>query len=113
MLPAMLDAVAQGKVTLADLMHLLCLNAATRFGLSDRGAIAQGRRADLIVVDLGAETHVTETSLITAAAPIARLSHGEVFRGRLIRTLLAGQTVWHGTPNGPARGRFVTPRGPQ
>jgi dihydroorotase-like cyclic amidohydrolase len=113
MLPAMLDAVAQGKVTLADVMHLLCLNAATRFGLSDRGALAPGRRADLILVDLGAETRVTETSLITAAAPIARLSHGEAFRGRLSRTLLAGQTVWHGTPNGPARGRFVTPRGPQ
>lgn len=113
MLPAMLDAVAQGKVTLANVMHLLCLNAATRFGLSDRGALAQGRRADLIVVDLGAETHVTETSLITVAAPIACLSHGEVFRGRLSRTLLAGKTIWHGTPSGSARGRFVTPKGSQ
>jgi dihydroorotase-like cyclic amidohydrolase len=113
MLPAMLDAVAQRKVTLEDVMHLLCLNAATRFGLSDRGALAPGRRADLIIVDLGAPTHVTETSLITAAAPIARLSHGEVFRGRLSRTLLAGQSVWRGTPTGPAAGRFVTPKGPQ
>ena len=113
MLPAMLDAVAQRKVTLEDVMHLLCLNAATRFGLSDRGALAPGRRADLIIVDLGAPTHVTETSLITAAGPIARLSHGEVFRGRLNRTLLAGQIVWRGTPTGPAAGRFVTPKGPQ
>ena len=113
MLPAMLDAVAQGRVTLSQVMHLLCLNAATRFGLPDRGGLVPGRRADLITVDLGAQTHVTEASLITAAAAIARLSHGEIFRGKLRRTWLAGQTVWDGTPTGPATGRFVTPGGPQ
>ncbi len=113
MLPAMLDAVAQGKVTLAQVMQVLGLNAATRFGLSDRGALVAGRKADLIMVDMNAQTRVTDNSLITAAAPIARLSHGEVFRGRLDRTLLAGRTVWDGTPTGLATGRFVTPKGPQ
>jgi dihydroorotase (multifunctional complex type) len=113
MLPAMLDAVAQGKVTLVAVMRLLCMNAATRFGLSDRGALVSGRRADLIMVDMDAQTRVTETSLITAAAPIARLSHNEVFRGKLSRSFLAGQTIWDSTPTGLATGRFVTPKGPQ
>ena len=113
MLPAMLDAVAQGKVTLVDVMRLLCMNAATRFGLSDRGALVSGRRADLIMVDMDAQTHVAETSLITAAAPIARLSHDEVFRGKLSRSFLAGQIIWDSTPTGLATGRFVTPKGSQ
>jgi dihydropyrimidinase/allantoinase len=113
MLPAMLDAVAQGKVTLVAVMRLLCMNAATRFGLSDRGALVSGRRADLIMVDMDAQTRVTETSLITAAAPIARLSHNEVFRGKLSRSFLAGQTIWDSTPTGLATGRFVTPKGTQ
>lgn len=113
MLPAMLDAVAQGKVKLADAMRLLCMNAAMRFGLSDRGALASGRKADLIMVDMDAQTRVTETSLITAAAAVARLSHDEVFRGKLTRSLLAGKTIWDNTPTGLATGRFVTPKGPQ
>jgi dihydroorotase (multifunctional complex type) len=113
MLPAMLDAVAQGKVALEDVMRLLCMNAATRFGLSDRGALVSGRKADLIMVDMDAQTRVTETSLITAAAPVARLSHDEVFRGKLSRSFLAGQTIWDSTPTGLATGRFVTPKGPQ
>ena len=113
MLPAMLDAVEQGKVTLIDVMRLLSMNAATRFGLSDRGALVSGRRADLIMVDMDAQTRVAETSLITAAAPIARLSHNEVFRGKLSRSFLAGQTIWDSTPTGLATGRFVTPKGSQ
>ena len=111
LLPAMLDAVAQGRLTLPQAMRLMSQNAAARFGLPDRGALTAGARADLILVDLAASTHITETSLITTAAPVARLSHGETFAGRLTRTLLAGATIWHGTPTGPAKGRFVTPKG--
>ena len=111
MLPAMLDAVASGRTMLFGVMHLLSLNAATRFGLSDRGRLVPGAKADVIMVDRAGQTRVTETSLITAAAAIARLSHGEVFQGRLSRTWLLGQTIWEGDVVGPATGHFVTPKG--
>lgn len=111
MLPAMLDAAAQGRLTLAQAMRLLSQNAAERFGLPDRGRLVQGARADLVMIDRAGQTRVTETSLITAAAPIARLSHGEVFRGRLSRTWLFGQTIWEGHLTGPRSGQFVTPKG--
>ncbi len=113
MLPAMLDAVATGRITLLEVTQLLCLNAAKRFDLADRGRLTLGARADLIMVDRRAQTRVTETSLITAAAPIARLSHGEVFQGKLSRTWLGGQTIWDGQVTGPATGQFVTPKGLQ
>lgn len=111
MLPAMLDAVASGKTTLFQVMQLLCLNAAERFGLPGRGRLVPGAKADLIMIDRAGQTRVTDTSLITAAAPIARLSHGEVFQGRLSRTWLSGQTIWDGAPSGAATGHFVTPKG--
>ena len=63
------------------------------------------------MIDSKALTRVSETSLITAAAPIARLSHGEVFQGKLTRTWLAGQTVWEGQVTGTKTGKFVTPKG--
>jgi dihydroorotase (multifunctional complex type) len=110
MLPALLDAVAAGRISIGDVVRLTAGNAAARFGLPDRGRIAPGAKADIVMVDLVRETAVTETSLLTAAAPVARLSHGERFRGRVIRTLLAGETVWDGTRTLPEpRGRFVKP----
>lgn len=111
MLPAMLDAAAQGRITLRQATRLLSQNAAERFGLPDRGRLEPGARADLIMIDRKAQTRVTESSLTTAAAPIARLSHGEVFQGRLSRTWLAGKTIWEGQVSGPQTGHFVTPKG--
>lgn len=110
LLPAMLDAVAGGQITLVDLTRLVAGNAADRFGLGDRGRIARGAKADLVIVDLGAATVVTADSLLTAAAPVARLSHGERFKGRVLRTLLGGETVWDGARVVLAgRGHFVRP----
>jgi dihydroorotase-like cyclic amidohydrolase len=109
MLPAMLDAVHAGRITLAQATALLTQNAAQRFNLPDRGHLTPGAKADLIAIDLSGHTNVTPDSLITAAAPIAALSHGETFHGALRRTWLNGQTVWNGTPTGSPSGHFVTP----
>jgi dihydropyrimidinase/allantoinase len=94
-------------------VRLTAGNAAAGFGLPDRGRIAPGAKADLVIVNLTETTVVTEESLLTAAAPVARLSHGERFRGRVERTILAGATVWDGKAAtvGP-RGRFVSPERP-
>ncbi|AXC48441.1 dihydroorotase [Paracoccus suum] len=111
MLPSMLDAVAGGRMDLASMMDRLSGAGARRFGLADKGKIAVGAAADLILADLGAETHVTEAGLQTAARAIARLSHGARLRGRLTRTLVAGRSAWDGAHTGPAgTGRFVSPR---
>ena len=111
LLPSLLDAVAQGRLSLTQAMHLCARNAAGRFGLPDRGRMTKGARADLVLVGLDQKTHVTETSLLTAAAAIARLSHGEVFQGRVVRTILTGQTVWDGALTGPPQGSYTMPEG--
>jgi len=112
MLPALLDDVAAGKLTLSQAIALTSSNAAARFGLDGRGRLAVGTKADLVMIDLSAETHVTSDSLLTTAAPVAALSHGERFRGRVVETWLAGQSVWNSsTHSRPAMGQFVTPEG--
>ncbi len=109
LLPTLFDAVAAGRIGIADVARLTAGNAASRFGLPDRGRIAAGPKGDVVIVDLGGETHVTADNLLTAAASVARLSHGARFRGRVVRTLLAGETVWDGVRAAAGRGRFVTP----
>jgi hypothetical protein len=45
---------------------------------------------------------------------VAALCHGATFRGRILRTLLAGRTVWDGVAVGPpGLGRFVAPVRPE
>ena len=111
-LPAMLDAVAAGRLTLKHAHDLICANGTRRYGLHPhKGAIVPGSAADLAVVDLAGETHITADTLHTHAREVAHLFEGRRLRGRVRRTILAGATVYlDGDVTGtPGRGRHVTP----
>ncbi len=112
LLPTLLDGVAEGKLTMPQVAERASSAAARRFGLDRRGAIAEGMRADLVMVDLAGSTAPTESNLRTAARRVARLAHGQRYRGRVAGTLLAGVPVFDGTEvvATPGVGRFVRPR---
>ncbi|MEM8665651.1 MAG: dihydroorotase, partial [Pseudomonadota bacterium] len=86
-------------------------NGADRFGLPSKGRLAAGADADLILADLSSETVVTPDNLLPTARANARLSHGRRYRGRIVRTILRGRTVWDGKrlTGTPGEGRFVRP----
>lgn len=110
LVPAMLDAVNRGRLGLEHAMALLSGNAARRFGLPDKGRIAPGADADLILVDLGGVTDITRETLHTFARDVAQLYHGARFSGRVARTIVAGRTVYDGTVTGlPGWGRYTSP----
>ncbi|SPJ25837.1 dihydroorotase [Palleronia abyssalis] len=112
LLPGMLDAVADGRLTLKQAHDLCCANGARLYGLAPRkGTLLPGADADMAIVDPGRETVVTLGSLVTHARDVAHLWQGRRFRGRVERTLLAGRTVWNGTEvTGPeGGGRYITP----
>lgn len=110
LLPAMLDAVARGRLSLSDAMDLLSANAARRFGLPGKGRIAVGADADLVLVDLAATTKIAPETLHTFARDVAHLYYGAHFAGRVRRTIVGGQTVFDGDVTGAAGdGRFVVP----
>ena len=112
MLPAMLDAVHTGRISLQRAVSVMSTNAAARFGLPDRGRLSKGGRADIVLIDPTALTTPTAAKLLTAAHNIATLTEGAVFHGALRRTLLAGETIWHdGLTGTPGQGRFITPKG--
>lgn len=112
-LPAMLDAVAHGRLTLKRAHDLICANGARRYGLYPRkGALLPGSAADVTIVDPAGETVLSAETLHTHAREVAQLFAGRRLRGRVCRTLVNGRTVFlDGTVTGaPGGGRFVTPR---
>ncbi len=112
MLPAMLDAVAAGRLSLKAAHDLLCANGARRYGIWPRkGALLPGSHADITLVDPAAETVITPETLHTNARDCAQLFAGRRMRGKVVRTILAGRTVFaNGEITGaPGAGRFIRP----
>lgn len=62
-LPVMLELCKQGFFSIETVVTKMCHNPATLFGIRDRGFIREGYAADLVLVDLNAETLVEKTSL--------------------------------------------------
>ncbi|MBY4891213.1 dihydroorotase family protein [Rhodobacteraceae bacterium N5(2021)] len=111
--PAMLDAVAQGKLTLQHAHDLMCANGAKRYGLyPSKGALLPGSAADVTIADLAGETTFSPETLHTHAREVAHLFYGRRLRGRVTQTILAGNTVFQdGTVTGSQRaGAYVTPQ---
>jgi allantoinase len=88
----------------------LAARPAKRFGLWPRkGAIAPGSDADIVLFDPDREWTLDEEGSRTRGVdPYV----GRSFRGKVVRTLVAGRTVYNEreTVTNPARGRFI-PRG--
>ena len=113
-MPAMLDAVAAGKISLHKAMALLSGNAAARFNLPGKGRIAIGADADVILVDLEAKTMISPDTLLTFARDVAQLYYGAEFTGRVLRTIVSGNIVYDGTIAGHAGwGKYVSPANSQ
>ena len=112
LVPGMLDAVAKGKLSLEHAVKLISTNGAKRFGLyPQKGVIAEGSDADLILVDLNQSTTIDKTQLFTQAKLCDYLYDGMSFQGKVQMTLLAGKTIFHdGEVIGQAGwGQFVRP----
>lgn len=110
--PAMLDAVARGKLTLKRAHDLMCANGARRYGLYPaKGALLPGSQADVTIVDLDGETTFSPETLHTHAREVAHLFYGRTLQGKVTQTLVSGKTVFRdGEVTGPkGAGAYVTP----
>jgi dihydropyrimidinase/allantoinase len=115
LMPTLLDAVADGRMPMEQASALVSGNAAARFRLPAKGRLAAGADADMIIIDMNGDTHITEATLLTNARAISRLTDGRRYKGRILRTILRGTTVWDGARLAapPGIGRFVTPEAPR
>ena len=108
----MLDAVAQGRLSLKRAHDLICANGARRYGLYPRkGSVLPGSAADVTIVDLDGETVISAATLHTHAREVAHLFEGRRLRGKVTQTILGGRTVYlDGEVTGPqGAGAYVTP----
>jgi len=79
-------ALSERLLPLRDAVSKLTARAADRFGLFDRGRIAPGKRADLVLLDPG------------RYVDLATYERPTVVPDGVVRVLVAGATVWPDTP---------------
>ena len=103
-LALMLDQVHKGRLTLEDVVRLMCDAPARTWDLVGKGRIAEGYDADLVLVDLNKTDTVNDDRQLTKC----RWSpwHGEQLTGWPVRTWVMGREVFRdGQVDVSARGR--------
>ncbi len=112
LVPLMLTAVADGRLSLSQFAALTSANAAKIFGLYPRkGAIAVGADADFTLVDLRGESRIDTSQWLTRARGAARMWDGLPVRGSVTHTIVRGRLVARGSNviGVPGWGKFVAP----
>lgn len=100
-LALMLNEVNAGRITIERVVQTMCDAPARVWDIVNKGRIAEGYDADLVLVDMNAEQTVRDEEQETKS----RWSpwHGTVLRGLPVQTLVGGHTVYN-------RGVFDTSR---
>ncbi|HEX5466506.1 MAG TPA: dihydroorotase family protein [Candidatus Limnocylindrales bacterium] len=110
--PLLLDAAAQGRVSLERVVELTSAAPARAFGLGAKGRLEVGADADIAIVDLEAELEISDDIVLGKIGwtPYA----GRRVRGVIETTLVRGRPVYeHGQVVGePGWGRQVSPTAP-
>ena len=112
MLPLMLTAVNQGRLTLPALARLMSDRAAQLFRLPGKGQIAPGFDADLTLIDMNADWTFDRHQTLSKGGRNMYAYHGRPLRGRVATTMVRGQVVYtdRRIVIEPGHGRCLRPR---
>ncbi|WP_394525015.1 allantoinase AllB [Lacrimispora sp. JR3] len=114
-LPLMLDAAAEGKVTIERVVELLVTNPAKIFKLfPQKGAIRVGSDADFVVFTMDETTVVDKNKCYSKAKDIAIPYDGRTLKCSLSYTIVRGRVLMeHGIVDESAKayGQLVKPAG--
>jgi dihydroorotase len=106
MLPLLLNAVHERKLSLMDVVRLTSTNPSRIFHIEKRGALQPGYHADICIVDM------QQNSVITNERQHSKCGwtpfHGLSVKGSIVMTLVNGQVVYDGQVYPTAVGREVT-----
>jgi allantoinase len=108
----MMNAALTGRLSVEHAVRLISTNGAKRFGIyPQKGVIAVGSDADLVVFDPRETTTIYTDRLFSQARACDKLYEGTTFQGKIRRTLVNGRTVFvDGAITGqPGWGQFVRP----
>jgi dihydroorotase len=94
-LALMLNAVTEGRCTLQQVVHWMCDAPSRTWDLIDKGRIAEGYDADLVLVDLTLQQTIRNEQQVTKCGWSPW--HGVTLTGWPVRTWVLGETVFdHG-----------------
>lgn len=100
MLPLLLDARAEGMLSLEDIQRLCCQMPACIYGLTQKGHICVGADADLVLLDLNQRWNVCSWKSYTRGTPGP--FEGWRLRGRPCMTIFGGRVVMEDKGGFPA-----------
>ncbi|MBD2202444.1 dihydroorotase [Calothrix sp. FACHB-1219] len=106
-LAVMLTAAKEGKCTVAQVVHWMSKAVAVAYGIPNKGAIAPGYDADLVLVDLDTYRPVLREELLTKCgwSPF----EGWNLTGWAVTTIVGGEIVYDkGKLNTAVRGQVLT-----
>ena len=89
--PLMIDHVNKGKLTLEQLIKLMCENPCRIFGIKDKGFIKVNYDADLTIVDMKKD-HVIKNEMIASKCGWTPFNNYKV-KGFPIATIVNGTIV--------------------
>jgi dihydroorotase len=106
-LPVMLTAAQEGRCTVSQVVNWMSHAVAVAYGIPNKGAIAPGYDADLVLVDLNTYHPVRREELLTKCgwSPF----EGWNLTGWPVTTIVGGEIVYdQGKVNTEVRGRALT-----
>lgn len=112
LLLGLMHEALNGRISVNKAIDLVATNGAKRFGVyPERGVIAVGAAADLVIYDPDAETTIHPDMLFTQARDCDKLYDGMTFQGKVERTIVNGKTVFQdgNIVGSPGDGQFVRP----
>jgi dihydroorotase len=89
LMPVMLNHVNDGKLTLNQLMSLVCENPIKIFGIKNKGFIKEGYDADFTIVDMNKTIEIKNENIESKCGwtPF----NGDKFKGAPTHTIIAGK----------------------
>jgi len=92
-LPLILNAVNNGRISLTTVVRMMSTNPARIFGIKNKGRIAVGYDADLVIIDMNLEKKVENNKLFTKCrwSPF----NGKILKGWPVTTIVGGNIVFH------------------
>ncbi len=103
--PLMLSAAHDGRLPINHMVALLTARPARLYGLyPQKGALQPGSDADMVLYNPNVSSVIDTTTWQSRSRGSARIFHGLGYRGRVVRTIVRGRTIY-------AEGQIVGPSG--
>ena len=97
-LALMLNEVNSGRCTIEQVVQWMCVNPAKVWNIENKGKIARGMDADLVLVDLNLEQEVRNENQLTKCGWSPW--HGQKLKGWAVKTWVMGRPVFEWKPTG-------------